>query len=238
MSSYLQTHHILPIQRPAAQRAGTRTRWQARLGLACAWALGLGMGCGMAQAQSGRGLTLDGTQTETTWPHWGGRLGMVLGGSESSNPAALNTAADMGLKVHSMHLLSDYYFSGGFRATAGLLRGATNLPWGLGSTPEEGVSLSLLRVDLLGQGMSASSVALSDDPYRTVPYLGAGYSGKFSQAPGWSAWRFNADLGVISLNSQNIGRIGRVLQGDKGVEDLLRELRLRPVVKVNVNYAF
>ena len=44
--------------------------------------------------------------------------------------------------------------------------------------------------------------------------------------------------GLISLNSENIGRVGRVLQGEQKVDELLREMRLRPVVKFSVKYAF
>jgi hypothetical protein len=69
-------------------------------------------------------------------------------------------------------------------------------------------------------------------------YLGAGYTAKLPQPSGYSSWRFNADLGLISLNSSNIDRITRVFQGDQGVDALIRELRLRPVVKFSVNYAF
>jgi hypothetical protein len=69
-------------------------------------------------------------------------------------------------------------------------------------------------------------------------YLGAGYTAQLPQPSGYSSWRFNADLGLISLNSSNIDRITRVFQGDQGVDALIRELRLRPVVKFSVNYAF
>jgi hypothetical protein len=69
-------------------------------------------------------------------------------------------------------------------------------------------------------------------------YLGAGYTAQLPQPTGYSSWRFNADLGLISLNSNNIDRISRVFQGEQGVDALIRELRLRPVVKFSVNYAF
>jgi hypothetical protein len=69
-------------------------------------------------------------------------------------------------------------------------------------------------------------------------YLGAGYTAQLPQPSGYSSWRFNADLGLISLNSSNIDRISRVFQGEQGVDALIRELRLRPVVKFSVNYAF
>ncbi len=69
-------------------------------------------------------------------------------------------------------------------------------------------------------------------------YLGAGYTAQLPQPSGFSSWRFNADLGLISLNSNNIGRVTRVFQGEQGVDALIRELRLRPVLKFSVNYAF
>jgi len=53
-------------------------------------------------------------------------------------------------------------------------------------------------------------------------YLGAGYTAQLPQPSGYSSWR----------------RITRVFQGDQGVDALLSELRLRPVVKFSVNYAF
>ena len=55
-----------------------------------------------------------------------------------------------GLKVYSLHLLSDYYFAGGFRATAGLVRGYSYMPWWpadqQGAT---GLHLSMQRLDML-----------------------------------------------------------------------------------------
>jgi hypothetical protein len=69
-------------------------------------------------------------------------------------------------------------------------------------------------------------------------YLGAAYTAQLPQPSGYSSWRFHADLGLISLNSNNIGRVARVFQGEQGVDALIRELRLRPVLKFSVNYAF
>lgn len=203
----------------------------------------LGSGLGLAHAQEGRGLALESTQLQALWPHWEGRVGMVLnsGADAVRNPYALTHNEGMGLKVHSMHLLSDYYFSGGFRATAGLVRGATNLPWWSAPAADNGntsAHMSLQRVDVLGSAGLPGAGALTEAPHRTVPYVGAGYSGRLTESTGLGAWHFNADLGLISLNSGNIGRISRVIQGDQGVDELVRELRLRPVIKFSVKYAF
>jgi hypothetical protein len=189
-------------------------------------------------ASSGDGLALKEPPSTNLWPHWEGRIGVVLDrpADPMSNSFVLAQPAYNGLKVYSMHLLSDYYFAGGFRATAGLVRGLSNMPW----WPSEqqgatGLNLSMQRLDVLSP---PGYEGASEDHNRTSPYLGAGYSTRLSGLRSDSAWRFNADLGLITINSNNIDRISRALQGDAGVETIIRELRLRPVVKVSVNYAF
>lgn len=190
-------------------------------------------------ATSGNGLALSEPPSTNLWPHWEGRIGVVLDrpADPMSNSFVLAQPAYNGLKVYSMHLLSDYYFAGGFRATAGLVRGFSNMPW----WPSEqqgatGLNLSMQRLDVLSH--PGYDGAATDDHNRTSPYLGAGYSTRLSGLRADSAWRFNADLGLITINSNNIDRLSRALQGDAGVETIIRELRLRPVVKVSVNYAF
>jgi hypothetical protein len=202
-------------------------------------ALAMAGHAGIAQSQEGQGLAWMSTEAAPMWPHWEGRIGVVL--DHAVDPArqnfALSLPASSGLKLRGAHVLSDYYFSGGFRATAGLVHGHVNLPWGsAANTSASGLNLSMDSMDLANL---PSTVAANDESNRVVPYLGAGYSTHLTaQASGYGAWRFNADLGVISLNSGNIGRLGRVLQGDQGADELLRDLRLRPVVKIRVDYAF
>lgn len=220
-----------------------RTVTRCTLGL-----LMLGASLGGAVAQQGRGLTLSASTTEAIESRWTSRIGVVTNGPDTAlaqhDPYALTAGTAEGLRVHSVHVLSDYHFAGGFRATAGLLRGATQLPWWsdpMASTSVAGMSLSHQRLNLLGaNGMPGQGLA-NGEPYRTVPYVGAGYTGRLTDGVAnsdFGVWRFNADMGLISLNSDNIGRVGRVLQGHQGVDELLRELRLRPVVKFSVQYAF
>lgn len=190
-------------------------------------------------SRGGNGLALSDPPSTNLWPHWEGRIGVVLDrpADPMSNSFVLAQPAYNGLKVYSMHLLSDYYFSGGFRATAGLVRGSSNLPWWPGDEQgATGLNLSMQRMDMLSHpGQDHNQL---DDNNRTSPYLGAGYSTRLSGLRSDSAWRFNADLGLISINNNNIDRITRMLQGEEGVENIIRELRLRPVVKFSVNYAF
>lgn len=195
---------------------------------------------GYARPVQGQGLALNKANSPTLWPHWEGRIGVVLDRPDDAlrSPFALSSSQSSGLKMHSMHLLSDYYFAGGFRATAGLVRGSTNLPWWPSSDQgNTGLNLSMQRLDLLNiPGQEQST--LSEDPNRTVPYVGAGYSTRLADTRGVGSWQFNADLGIISLNSRNFERLRNVFQGEDGVDELLRELRLRPVIKFSVNYAF
>lgn len=191
-----------------------------------------------APTGQGEGLSVQDPDAIGLWPHWEGRIGVVLDrpNDPMRSPFVLAQPAGNGLKVHSMHLLSDYYFSGGFRATAGLVRGDVSMPWWpSGQQGSTGLNLSLRRIDMLP---IPDHDALDDGEDRTMPYLGAGYSTRLNEVQGYGAWKFNADLGLISVNSGNIARLGRMLQGEQGIEDLLRELRLRPVIKFTVNYAF
>lgn len=185
----------------------------------------------------GRGLALRG---QGFWPHWEGRIGVVI--DRPINPlkdsfvlAQPNQSA--GLRVRSMHILSDYYVDGGFRATAGVLRGDTGQAWWGSGGNGGGLNLSMQRLDSLGLTTNLGNLGSTQDA-QTTPYLGAGYSNSLTVDGTPSAWRFNADLGVVSANASNINRIGQVLQGDRSLDEMVREMRLRPVVKVSVGYSF
>ncbi len=186
----------------------------------------------------GNGLNAQG---QGLWPHWEGRIGVVI--DRPVNPLkdsfVLAQPAQAGLRVRSMHVLSDYYLDGGFRATAGLVRGETSQAWWSSGDNGGGLNLSLQRLDTLGlMGSIDSRARVASQDRQTSPYIGAGYSTRLNVRSAPNPWRFNADLGLITINSNNIGRITQVLQGDRGIEDLARDLRLRTIVKVSVGYAF
>ena len=194
----------------------------------------IGLHTPRSTSSGGSGLALTDPPSTNLWPHWEGRIGVVLDrpSDPMSNSFVLAQPAYSGLKVYSLHMLSDYYFAGGFRATAGLIRGSSNMPW----WPSDQQGATGLNLDMLSS--PGQDRAQTDDATRTSPYLGAGYSTRFNGVRAADGWRFNADLGLISINSNNIDRISRMLQGDEGVENIIRELRLRPVIKFSVNYAF
>lgn len=193
----------------------------------------------VAALDHGKGLSLNGQQF---WPHWEGRIGVVMDRAYDPLKDSFVLAQPVptsGLNMRSAHILSDYYFSGGFRATVGLVRGSvTQAAWSDGGddTIGSGLNLSLQRVDNLNVGdLKNQSI---DGENRTLPYVGAGYAASLGAPGSDNMWRFNADLGLVSVNSGNISRISRTLQGDSGLDDMVRDLRLRPVVKVSVRYAF
>jgi hypothetical protein len=129
----------------------------------------------------------------------------------------------------------DYYFSrelaaggqlhSGFRASGALL------------IRQPGVSLS----DLSWQSRAIAGLAgprpLADPGHQGIsamPYLGVGYS-DFSLKTGWGFW---ADIGLVVQSPGGALGMGRVLSGSQSVEDLVRELRMSPVLQLGVNYSF
>ena len=100
----------------------------------------------------------------------------------------------------------------GFRATSGVLVGSRAQPWG--ATPITPAPV----VPTLGDR----------------PYLGFGYSALSAK----SGWSFSADLGVMSLSPGGVVRFGRAGNGNQGFDDLVRDLRLAPVLQLGISYSF
>ena len=127
----------------------------------------------------------------------------------------------------SARLMGDYYFSrslaaggvaSGFRATSGLIVGPRNALW-------------MVRPYDMSSRLTGFDATLDT---ATQPYVGIGYSG-ISLRGGWSV---SADLGLLALAPGNAVKLGRVLGGTQGVDELLRDLRLSPVLQLGVSYSF
>ncbi len=151
--------------------------------------------------------------------------------------AELAPSERSGLKVGGV--VGDVYFSaapagtvkgvsGGFRATSGLVVGAA--PIGYGSS---GGLVSVQR-RTASAWVSAGALGEAAIDTVTVPYLGVGYSNAWPK----SGWRVSADLGVLSYSPGGASGIGRVLGGSQSLDDLVREMRLAPVVQLGVSYSF
>ena len=163
---------------------------------------------------------------------WAARL------SITRSTTALAGSTEGGLqRALSARLLGDYYFStlprglhglqGGLRLTSGVFlgpRGALFGPASPGLTEPGTLSLGHSR-------QAASTPDGAPDSVLAWPYLGLGYSAGSLRA----GWGFSADLG---LAAQNAGAMGSGRWLSQGVDDLLRDLRLRPVLQLGLSYAF
>lgn len=160
-----------------------------------------------------------------------------------SAPSLLGYAASTdgaGYASAAASVVGDYYFSknladvaappSGFRASGALL------------IRQPGVSLS----ELAWSSRTTTSLALPmRQPYATLaepgmqgfsalPYLGVGYS-DYSLKTGWGFW---ADIGLVVQSPGNALGMGRVVSGTQSLDDLVRELRLSPMLQLGVNYSF
>ncbi len=196
--------------------------------------------CGAAWAD-GAGLATDADRVP--WPRLQGRI------TYSAYPAMttpwhseLAPGASSGLKLNGWSVMGDLYFdsrkagdkapASGFRATSGVIVGMHSKLWGT-APPNSG----LLSVDrrLFGQSpaFSASAADLNADN-ATLPYIGIGYSSLIAR----SGWSFSADLGLVSLSPSNAVRLGRVFGGGQSLDDVVRDMRLAPVLQLGVSYSF
>ena len=148
-----------------------------------------------------------------------------------------------GLQVGSLGLLGDVYLGGakaapgttavGFRATSGILIGARSPLLSAAASPSAGgLYASNRRLFGASPGTLATTDASVDSA--TVPYIGIGYSNLSAK----SGWSFSADLGVVSQSPGNVVRFGRVFGGSQSLDDVVRDMRLAPVVQLGVSYSF
>ena len=179
----------------------------------------------LANAADGDSLTLNPDQLP--WARWQGRLSL---GAEPHS-----WRSDAG-RPSTASLMGDYYFgrslvgpagAGGFRATSGLIFG----PRTLLSTGQPGLSAGnpfSIGSRLFGQTtMPYANETLGDNA--TLPYLGVGYTGLALH----NRWSFSADLGLVAQSPGGI----KVIRS-QSLDDMVREMRLAPLVQLGVSYAF
>lgn len=188
----------------------------------------------------GDGLTTD--VNRVPWARFQARL--LSSAGAPGWRADLAPLARAGLQVTSFGLLGDLYFSakpasakaapGGFRATSGVIvSGRSGLPLGSTATSANGLPGADRRLF----GASAAAPSAASEPSldgTTVPYLGIGYSNLALK----SGWSFSADLGVISQSPSSAVRLGRVFGGSQSLDDVVRDMRLAPVIQLGVSYSF
>jgi hypothetical protein len=177
----------------------------------------------------GQGLTFD------EQARFGPRLQTRIGINTST---ALTDGGSASWQQQAGVLLGDYYFSrarlgqgqvsSGFRATGGVLLGQRSLALGTPAMPGgQGVAVTQLR-----QPRGAlPGIESASEPWAAVPYIGIGWSG-VSVRGGWGV---SADLGIAGRSN---GSGGLRVSGNQSLDDLLRELRISPMVQLGVSYAF
>lgn len=66
------------------------------------------------------------------------------------------------------------------------------------------------------------------------PYVGIGYS----EAMPRTGWRLSADVGLLGQSPRSAVRFGTATGAGPTVDDLLRELRMSPVIQFGASYSF
>jgi hypothetical protein len=191
----------------------------------------------LAALAGGEGLSTDADRVP--WARFKGRISYAAAAPVAATPLAPSDGT--GLQVQGMSLMGDVYFggsrtsAGGFRATSGLIYGSRISLAGMSAmVPASG----LVNVDRRVFGATPTGPSYATDPANdssgTLPYIGVGYS---SLAPR-SGWSFSADLGLVSLAPSNAVRFGRVFGGSQNLDDVVRDMKLTPVIQLGASYSF
>ena len=168
------------------------------------------------------------TPAQIPWARWQGRLSL----GTASEPWRLGVEGPA-VKLGSASLMGDYYFgreltgptrAGGLRATSGLVFGPRSAPSIGQPALASGSAFSIGNRAFSRPGLPATAELASDNA--TVPYLGIGYTGLAPR----SGWGFSADLGLIAKTA----RFG----AGPTLDDLVRDLRMRPIVQLGASYTF
>ncbi|MEJ5999107.1 hypothetical protein [Paucibacter soli] len=145
-----------------------------------------------------------------------------------------------GSRLLSANLLGDYYLTGsglgqgvqgGLRATGGLLLGPLSLAQSSsGLALGRGATLQSQNFALGQRSVSVQSSAERGDPSTSLSYLGIGYTGHSLRG----GWGFSADLGLVG--GYGGFRLGQ--SSAQAVEDLLRDMRYKPVLQLGLSYSY
>ena len=77
-------------------------------------------------------------------------------------------------------------------------------------------------------------MAAGDNTSVAQPYAGIGYSGTGLRGD----WGFSAELGLAAQNPGAAAQFGRMFNGGVSLGDTVRDLRLQPMIRLGMNYAF
>ena len=197
---------------------------------------------GPAWSADGTGLQAN----DSSWFHgrWQARIELSQGASGRlhTNPYHLAAGATRS-SLRGLAVLRDYYFdggdppelrlaaAGGLRATGGLVvapRSAVSTASSRRASAYRASSQGLTGHALAGGGSNPNGDVIP------VPYVGLGYTDR----PSRTGWGFRADFGLMALRPQSAVKFGSALSGAQGIDDLLRDIRLSPLIQIGVSYSF
>lgn len=187
----------------------------------------------LAHAADGFGVKSE--LDQTNWPRLQGRVQL----NTLDNSAGLHgEQGGASPRLLSASLLGDYYLtgsllgqrsSGGLRATSGLLMGPMSLTLGSSSlNAQTGLSLKRQSLGLWNPGVDSA------DYNTTLPYIGIGYTGQSTRG----TWGFKADFGLVGIGANNGLRLGGSSNPAQGLDEVLREMRFKPLIQIGMSYAF
>lgn len=173
-----------------------------------------------------------------------GRLGLATS-TRLGRFDTLAGSADDGLRIESVSLMGDYYFSirRGLRATGGVILGSRPTFWA--AQPSFGLhgATTALAAERRSYSLGAADPWSDGGLGNAAPYLGVGYTGTTSATRGSSdalragGWGFTADLGLMAQNPRQGLRLGGG-RPQQSFDDFLRDLKLAPMVQLGVSYSF
>jgi hypothetical protein len=175
-----------------------------------------------------------GTSTSLFDLSWNRVQGRLAFSTQSTPLRSRPDVHDHAFALSSLSVMGDYYLRptpsayslSGLRATGGFVFGPRTSLWGMSG------SSRALSIDQRSSGYDPTGSGVHNDPLSTSTYLGIGYSGVRR------SWGFTADVGIMSTNPGSIGRVGRVVNGSRSFDDVVRDLRLSPVLQFGFSYEF
>lgn len=211
------------------------------LAVAAVWSAAfvvLAAGPASAQAQDNVKGGGSATSLRLTSPSGGLWLrGRGVGATTLAESANLGTSGDP-----SWRLLGSYDLpkANGLRATGGMIGVTRRTALGAASLQDsQRWDNGLTRGWIEGTRVPDTA---SQANHISVPYAGLSYttSNTFAGARGLasSAWSFNIDLGVMALAPRSSVRFGSADIQQSRLDDMLRELRLSPLLQLGVSYSF
>jgi hypothetical protein len=179
---------------------------------------------------------------ETSPLRWQARV--QLNSQDALGNSAMASNRSSSWRLLSANLLGDYYLTGsglgnnvrgGLRATGGVMLGPLSLLQSSGGLALGNSALTLGQGLAVGQhrfSLLTSTIDASDTSSSSMSYLGIGYTGQSMRG----GWGFSADLGLVSGYTFGGLRLGRSTA--QSMEDVLRDMRFKPVLQLGLSYSY